>query len=50
MLPSTRQNGVGIATVADFGAEPSRPASLLCTLRHPPVTRWMATLTTGLLA
>src|SRR6516165_535187 len=33
MLPSTRQNGVGIATLADFGAESSRPASLLCTLR-----------------
>ena len=25
-------NGVGIATIKDFGAEPSRPASLLCTL------------------
>src|SRR5215469_18755369 len=28
------RNGVGIAMVNDFGAEPSRPASLLCTL--PP--------------
>ena len=25
-------NGVGIATIKDFGAEPSRPVSLLCTL------------------
>src|SRR5882762_8885228 len=26
-------NGVGTAMIFDFGAEPSRPASLLCTLR-----------------
>jgi hypothetical protein len=26
--PSTRQNGFGIATVADFGAESSRPGFL----------------------
>jgi hypothetical protein len=31
------RNGVGIAMVNDFGAEPSRPASSLCTL--PPVGR-----------
>jgi hypothetical protein len=41
-------NGVGIATRNDFGTESSRPASLLCTLRHPPVTRRMATLASGL--
>jgi hypothetical protein len=41
MLPSTRQNGVGIATVADFGAGSSRPASLLCTLRtHQSPGEW----------
>jgi len=28
-------NGVGIATRLDFGAEPSRPTSSLCTLRSP---------------
>jgi hypothetical protein len=31
------RNGVSIAMVNDFGAEPSRPASSLCTL--PPVSR-----------
>jgi hypothetical protein len=31
------RNGVGIAMVNDFGAEPSRPASSLCTL--PPFGR-----------
>jgi hypothetical protein len=45
MLPSTRQNGVGIATVADFGAESSRPASLLCTLRtHQSPGEWQHSL------
>jgi hypothetical protein len=33
MLPSACLNSVGIATMKDFGAEPSWPASLLCTLR-----------------
>lgn len=41
-------NGVGIAKRKVFGAEHSRPAFSLCTLRHPPVTRRMATLATGL--
>src|SRR5215469_14817264 len=45
MLPSTRQNGVGIATLADFGAESSRPASLLCTLRtHQSPGEWQHSL------
>src|ERR1700675_4870729 len=45
MLPSTRQNGVGIATVADFGAGSSRPASLLCTLRtHQSPGEWQHSL------
>ena len=45
MLPSTRQNGVGIATLADFGAESSRPASLLCTLRtHQLPGEWQHSL------
>src|SRR6266446_8918367 len=45
MLPSTRQNSVGIATVADFGAESSRPASLLCTLRtHQSPGEWQHSL------
>ena len=38
-------NGVGIATIKDFGAEPSRPASLLCTLRtHPSPGEWQHSL------
>jgi hypothetical protein len=41
-----RANNVGIATMNDFGAEPSRPASLLSTLR-PPVARPGARLATG---
>ena len=50
MLPSTRQNGVGIATVADFGAESSRPASLLCTLRtHQSPGEWQHSLPACLL-
>ena len=38
-------NGVGIATIKDFGAEPSRPASLLCTLRtHQSPGEWQHSL------
>ena len=38
-------NGVGIATSTDFGAEPSRPASLLCTLRtHQSPDEWQHSL------
>ena len=38
-------NGVGIATRDDFGAEPSRPASLLCTLRtHQSPGEWQHSL------
>jgi len=33
-----------------FGADSSRLASSLSTLRHPPVTRWMARLATDLSA
>ena len=40
-------NGVGVAMMKVFGAESSRPASLLSTLR-PPVTRPGARLATGL--
>src|SRR5215469_12171572 len=39
ILPSAELENVGLATMNDFGAEPSRPASLLSTLRHPPVAR-----------
>ena len=38
-------NGVGIATKTDFGAESSRPASLLCTLRtHQSPGEWQHSL------
>jgi len=38
-------NGVGIATRDDFGAESSRPASLLCTLRtHQSPGEWQHSL------
>ena len=38
-------NGVGIATSRVFGAESSRPASLLCTLRtHPSPAEWQHSL------
>ena len=38
-------NGVGIATRDDFGAESSRPASLLCTLRtHQTPGEWQHSL------
>jgi len=41
-------NNVGIATSRVFGAEPSRPASLLCTLRTHQSPGECATLATGL--
>src|SRR5207253_899893 len=38
-------DGVGIATTIDFGAEPSRPASLLCTLHtHQSPGEWQHSL------
>ena len=38
-------NGVGITTSTDFGAESSRPASLLCTLRtHQSPGEWQHSL------
>ena len=38
-------NSVGIATILDFGAESSRPASLLCTLRtHQSPGEWQHSL------
>src|SRR5260370_13639542 len=38
-------NGVGIATIFDFGAESSRSASLLCTLRtHQSPGEWQHSL------
>jgi len=38
-------NGVGIATIKDFGAESSRPASLLSTLRtHQSPSEWQDSL------
>jgi hypothetical protein len=43
-------NGVGIATSRVFGAEPSRPASLLCTLRtHQSPGEWQHSLPACLL-
>ena len=43
-------NGVGIATSRVFGAESSRPASLLCTLRtHQSPGEWQHSLLTCLL-
>jgi hypothetical protein len=44
-------NGVGIATSRVFGAESSRPASLLCTLRtHQSPSEWQHSLPARLLA
>ena len=43
-------NGVGIRDKTDFGAEPSRPASLLCTLRtHQSPGEWQHSLLACLL-
>jgi hypothetical protein len=39
ILPSASMNGVGFRNDDNFGAQSSRPAFSLCTLRHPPVTR-----------
>src|SRR5580765_6044331 len=44
-------NGVGIATSRVFGAESSRPASLLCTLRtHQSPGEWQHSLSACVLA
>jgi len=43
-----RIENLGLATSNDFGADPSRPASLLSTLQPQPVTRLEARLATGL--
>jgi len=48
MLPSARLMASASATTNDFGAESSRPTSLLSTLRPPSVTRREARLATGL--
>jgi len=48
MLPSARLIASASATTNDFGAEPSRPVSLLSTLRPPSVSRREARLATGL--
>jgi hypothetical protein len=53
VVPDTafrKANGVGIATGKDFGAESSRPASLLCTLRtHQSPGEWQHSLLACLL-
>jgi hypothetical protein len=50
MLPSASGKGVGIGTITDFGAESSRPASSLCTLRtHQSPGEWQHSLLTCLL-
>ena len=41
-------NGVGFRNKVDFGAQSSRPASSLCTLRTRRSPDGMATLATGL--
>ncbi len=48
ILPSARLIASASATTNDFGAESSRPTSLLSTLQPPPVTRREARLATGL--
>jgi len=48
MLPSARLIASASATTNDFGAESSRPTSLLSTLQPPSVTRREARLATGL--
>jgi hypothetical protein len=48
MLPSARLIASASATTNDFGAESTRPTSLLSTLRPPSVTRRKARLATGL--
>jgi len=48
MLPSAVTTASALATIIDFGAESSRPTSLLPTLQPPPVTRREARLATGL--
>jgi len=47
MLPSARLIASASATMNDFGAESSRPTSLLSTLQPPSVTRREARLATG---
>ena len=45
MLPSTLLTASAYATSTDFGADPSRPASLLCTLRtHQSPGEWQHSL------
>ena len=48
MLPSALTMASASAAMIDFGAESSRPATLLSTLRPPSVTRREARLATGL--
>ena len=48
MWPSADMTASASAAIVDFGAESSRPASLLPTLQPPPVTRREARLATGL--
>ena len=48
MLPSALTMASASATMIDFGAESSRPATLLSTLQPPSVTRREARLATGL--
>ena len=48
MLPSARLIASASATTNDFGAESSRPTSLLSTLQPPSVARREARLATGL--
>ncbi len=47
MLPSARLIASASATTSDFGAESTRPTSLLSTLQPPSVTRREARLATG---
>ena len=48
ILPSAFERASASATMSDFGAESSRPATLLSTLQPPSVTTREARLDTGL--
>src|SRR6202162_664370 len=51
MLPSALLTASAFATETDFGAEPSQPASLLCTLRaHQSPGEWQHSLPACVLA
>ena len=50
ILPSANLDNVGLATMDNFGADPSRPAALLSTLRtHRSPGEWQDSLLTCLL-